>query len=137
MDYFQWSDALSVGNSLIDQDHKELVNLVNELHQAVQDGKGSDTLGSILQALFTYTHEHFQREELLMEHINYADMAAHLDQHKKLIEQVVVLQDAFERGRVEVANNTAELLRYWLTHHIMRTDRKLSVAIAEAGLAEL
>ena len=137
MDYFQWSDALSVGNSLIDQDHKELVNLVNELHQAVQDGKSSETLGRILQALFTYTQEHFQREELLMEHINYVDKEAHLDQHKKLIDQVVVLQDAFDRGRVEVANNTAELLRYWLTHHIMRTDKKLSVAIAVSGLIDL
>ena len=137
MDYFQWSDALSVGNSLIDQDHKELVNLVNELHQAVQDGKSSETLGRILQALFTYTQEHFQREELLMEHINYVDKEAHLDQHKKLIDQVVVLQDAFDRGRVEVANNTAELLRYWLTHHIMRTDKKLSVAIAASGLIDL
>jgi hemerythrin len=137
MDYFQWSEALSVGNTLIDQDHKELVTLVNELHQAVQDGKSSETLGSILQALFAYTHEHFQREELLMEHIQYEDMDAHLAQHKKLIEQVAVLQDAFERGRIEVANNTAELLRYWLTHHIMRTDKKLSAAIAAAGLAEL
>lgn len=137
MDYFQWSDALSVGNALIDQDHKELVTLVNELHQAVQEGKSSETLGHILQALFTYTQEHFQREELLMEHIKYADMDAHLDQHQKLIDQVVVLQDAFERGRVEVANNTAELLRYWLTHHIMRTDKKLSVAIAAAGLVDL
>lgn len=137
MDYFQWSDALSVGNTLIDQDHKELVTLVNELHQAVQDGKSNETLGSILQALFTYTHEHFQREELLMEHIKYADMDAHLDQHKKLIEQVEVLQDAFERGRSEVAIGTAELLRYWLTHHIMRTDKKLSAAIAQAGLAEI
>ena len=137
MDYFQWSDELSVGNSLIDQDHKELVNLVNELHQAVQDGKSNETLGRILQALFTYTQEHFQREELLMEHINYVDKEAHLDQHKKLIDQVVVLQDAFDRGRVEVANNTAELLRYWLTHHIMRTDKKLSVAIAASGLVDL
>ena len=137
MDYFQWSDELSVGNSLIDQDHKELVNLVNELHQAVQDGKSNETLGRILQALFTYTQEHFQREELLMEHINYVDKEAHLDQHKKLIDQVVVLQDAFDRGRVEVANNTAELLRYWLTHHIMRTDKKLSLAIAASGLVDL
>ena len=137
MDYFQRSDALSVCNTLIDQDHKELVNLVNELHQAVQDGKSNETLGRILQALFTYTQEHFQREELLMEHINYVDKEAHLDQHKKMIDQVVVLQDAFDRGRVEVANNTAELLRYWLTHHIMRTDKKLSVAIAASGLVGL
>lgn len=72
-----------------------------------------------------------------MEHIGYSDMDAHLAQHKKLIEQVLVLQNAFERGRIEVAKDTAELLRFWLTHHIMRTDKKLSAAIAEAGLAEL
>lgn len=59
MDYFQWSESLSVGNTLIDQDHKELVTLVNELHQVVQDGKGIEVLGNILQALFTYTKEHF------------------------------------------------------------------------------
>lgn len=72
-----------------------------------------------------------------MEHINYAEMDAHVAQHQKLIEQVVVLQDAFERGRADVANNTAELLRYWLTHHIMRTDKKLAAAIAESGLVDL
>jgi hypothetical protein len=37
----------------------------------------------------------------------------------------------------EVATNTAELLRYWLTHYIMRTDKKISLAIRESGLAEL
>lgn len=137
MDYFEWNDALKVGNKLIDQDHFELVTLVNQLHQAVQDGKGTDILARILQALLTYTQEHFQREELLMEHIHYPDIEAHLNQHKKLLDQVLVLQDAFERGRAEVAAHTAELLRYWLTHHIMRTDKKLSLAIREYGLVEL
>jgi hemerythrin-like metal-binding protein len=137
MDYFEWNDALKVGNQLIDQDHFELVTLVNELHQAVQEGKSTDVLAKILQALLNYTQEHFQREELLMEHIAYADIEAHKAMHQKLLDQVLVLQDAFERGRSEVASNTAELLRYWLTHHIMRTDKNLSHAIREAGLLEL
>ncbi len=137
MDYFEWNDALKVGNQLIDQDHFELVTLVNELHQAVQEGKSTDALAKILQALLNYTREHFQREELLMEHIAYADIESHKAMHQKLLDQVLVLQDAFERGRSEVASNTAELLRYWLTHHIMRTDKKLSQAIREAGVLEL
>jgi hemerythrin len=137
MDYFQWSDELRVGNKLIDQDHLELVTLVNELHEAVQEGQSTDLLANILQTLSTYTQEHFQREELLMEHIQYIDIDAHKTVHRKLIDQVLVLQDAFARGRSEVASNTAELLRYWLTHHIMRTDKQLSQAIKAAGLAEV
>ena len=137
MDYFQWSDELRIGNKTIDQDHHELVTLVNELHEAVLDGQSTDVLAKILQSLFSYTQEHFQREELLMEHIQYADIVAHKAMHKKLIDQVLVLQEAFARGRSEVASSTAELLRYWLTHHIMRTDKKLSQAIKAAGVVEL
>lgn len=137
MDFFQWSAALSVGNKLIDQDHLELVTLVNELHSAAQEGKSGDVLGKILQALFAYTQEHFQREELLMEHIHYAELDAHKEQHRQLMDQVLVLQGAFARGRSDVAINTAELLRHWLLHHIMRTDKKLAVAMRDAGLPDL
>lgn len=137
MDFFQWNSALSVGNKLIDQDHLELVTLVNELHSAAQEGKSGDVLGKILQALFAYTQEHFEREELLMAHIDYAELDAHKEQHRQLMDQVLVLQDAFARGRSDVAMNTAELLRHWLLHHIMRTDKKLAVAMREAGLVDL
>lgn len=137
MDFFQWSDALSVGNRLIDQDHLELLTLVNELHGAAMTGKGGEQVAKTLQTLFIYTQEHFQREELLMEHISYPGLEMHRGQHKSLIDQVLVLQDAFKRGRSEVATNTAELLRYWLTHHIQRVDKKLALAINDAGLVFL
>lgn len=137
MDFFQWSDELSVGNRLIDRDHLELLALVNELHAASEQGCSDEIIVNTLQTLFNYTQEHFQREELLMEHIHYPELEEHRAQHQKLIAQVVLLQDAMMRGRGEVASSTAELLRYWLIHHIKRTDKKLALAIAEAGLAEL
>ncbi|CAN5706729.1 hypothetical protein BH11PSE12_BH11PSE12_15410 [soil metagenome] len=137
MEFFSWTDELSVGNALIDQDHFELVTLVNELHEAAQAGKSGTIIAKTLETLFRYTQEHFQREELLMEHINYADIAEHCEQHQKLIAQVLVLQNAFERGRSEVASSTAELLRYWLLHHIQRTDKKLALEIKKSGLENL
>jgi hemerythrin len=137
MDFFQWTDDMKVGNGLIDQDHLELVTLVNELYDAARAGKSDSLIAITLQKLFAYTQEHFQREELLMEHIHYPDIAAHKEQHQKLIDQVLVLQNALSRGRGEVATSTAELLRYWLLHHIQRTDKKLAAAIRVAGLENL
>ncbi len=136
MDFFQWSNELNVGNKLIDQDHQALVMLVNELHQASISERSGEVLEKILRALFTYTQEHFAREEILMEHINYPEFASHKAQHQRLLDQVIVLQEAFNRGRRTVPIDTAELLRYWLLHHIMRTDRKLAGAVREAGLVE-
>lgn len=122
---------------MIDQDHLELVTLVNELYEAARNGKRESLIATTLQRLFVYTQEHFQREELLMAHIHYPDIEAHKEQHQKLIDQVLVLQHALSRGRSEVAASTAELLRYWLLHHIQRTDKKLAAAIRVAGLADL
>ncbi|MFZ6750256.1 bacteriohemerythrin [Undibacterium sp. Ren11W] len=137
MVFFQWTDDMRVGNGLIDQDHLELVTLVNELYEAARAGKSESQIAITLQKLFTYTQEHFQREELLMEHIHYSEIAEHKEQHQKLIDQVLVLQNALSRGRGEVASSTAELLRYWLLHHIQRTDKKLATAIQLAGLPDL
>lgn len=136
MPYFEWTDDLMVGNKIIDHDHLELISIVNELHQAIQDGKSTDILAKILHSLHLYTQEHFRNEEVLMEQIHYQEIDAHKLMHKKLLDQVVILQDAFDRGRSKVAADTAELLRFWLTHHIMLADKKLSHSIMQSKLMD-
>ena len=126
MDYFQWSDELSVNNELIDHDHQTLIDMVNELHMAVEIGQGYLILSDILKKLAIYTQEHFQREEALMASIDYADYAAHQTQHKKLLERVTDLQRELNRDRAQIALETAELLRFWLTSHILLSDKKLA-----------
>lgn len=71
MEYFEWNNSLSVHDELIDEDHKILIGMVNELHDAADLGKDYITLSSILERLAAYTREHFQREEDLMQAIAY------------------------------------------------------------------
>lgn len=137
MDFFQWDDGLSVGNTLIDRDHQELIALVNELHDAARDGKDVVIVGRILERLLTYTQEHFQREELLMEYMNYPDQIHHKLLHRKLVAQVRQLQEALHANAQGVARDTAELLRFWLTRHIHHVDRQLAAATKEFGLDKL
>lgn len=136
MAYFEWTDDLLVGNKEIDHDHLTLISLVNELHDAIQEGKGTDILAQILHSLHMYTQEHFRREEILMEQCHYKEIEAHKLMHKRLLDQVVILQDAFDRGRSKVAADTAELLRYWLTHHIMIADKKIMLSINEFNMTD-
>jgi hemerythrin len=133
MDYFQWTDDLSVNNPIIDRDHLELISLVNELHSAAELGKDRIALSNILDSLFSYTQEHFQREEILMEAISYEDITPHFAQHRNLIDRVVTLRSALAEERSYVALETAELLRFWLTSHIKLSDRKLAAAVRNAG----
>ena len=55
MPLMNWTEKLSVGVAVIDDDHKKLVAMVNELYDAMQAGRGKDTLGRILDGLVQYT----------------------------------------------------------------------------------
>lgn len=129
MSYFQWTNALSVDDPVLDQDHQHLIGLINELYGATEIQQDSTVLGQILQRLFEYTREHFAREEALMQKINFADFPQHVKQHQKLLERVVTLQAALAENREYVAKETAELLKFWLSSHIHMSDRALALAV--------
>lgn len=100
--------------------------MVNELHDAADLGKDYITLSGILERLAAYTREHFQREEDLMQSIAYPRYKAHKEQHRKLLERVTDLQQELNRAREMVALETAELLRFWLSSHILLSDKHLA-----------
>lgn len=127
--YFSLTEDLKVGNSFIDGDHQKLVNLVNQLHEAMAQGHGKDVLGNILGALIQYTREHFKREEEHMQRINYANYASHKQEHDKLIREVVELQNKFTAGNGMLSVQVSGFLRNWLTNHIMKVDKDLATAI--------
>lgn len=61
--YFEWTPTLSVGDVALDGDHMKLIELINEFYSATEDENGRKILSGILQRLFNYTREHFDREK--------------------------------------------------------------------------
>lgn len=130
MAYFNWTNDLSVGNAQIDSDHKQLVDLVNKLHDAMKAGKGNTVLGDILAELIQYTASHFKREEMLMQKISYTEYAEHKAEHTKLVAEVLELQARFKSGTSTLSVSVFNFLSDWLRTHIKSRDAKLGLAIA-------
>lgn len=128
MAYFNWGDDLAVGNLQVDDDHKQLIGFVNELHTATSRGEGREVVGEILSGLIKYTQEHFQREEHYMERLRYPKLDAHRRQHAALIKTVLEMRDKYERGHVTVPAQVSALLRDWLSIHIRREDKAFVAA---------
>lgn len=132
-----WNDHLSVGNAFIDNDHRHLIGVMNNLHAVMGAGAGPDALGTVLNDLVRHTREHFQREEDLMREMDYAGLAGHRDAHHKLIRELLQMQKSFIAGETKL---TADLLQFlfeqflfeWLFDHIAKDDTKLAQAIREA-----
>ena len=70
MGYIRWSEKYSVNVTKIDEQHKKLVSLINEMYDAMRAGKGKDILGAVIAKIVDYTVYHFSTEELLLQKYN-------------------------------------------------------------------
>ena len=129
-----WSSVLSTGIAEQDTQHKKLIDLINQLNDAMQAGKGTDVMGKVLAELVNYTVYHFGYEEKLMAQHKYEDTPAHKAEHAKFVQTAGDFKKKFDAGSAVVSVEIMNFLRDWLTNHIMKTDKKLAQELGKAGV---
>lgn len=131
---FPWNDSYSVQIGIIDMQHKNLVKLVNDLHQAMVVGRGKDKLGKILSSLISYTRAHFKTEEHFLESHRYPDYATHKSEHDQLTKTVLDLQGKFLRNECGLTVEVMDFLKDWLGKHILGSDKKYTPFLNSKGV---
>ena len=134
MPLMTWNENLSVGVNAIDVQHSKLVAILNELYDAMMQGRAKDVTGPLLRKLINYTRDHFAAEEAMMTSAKYNGLAAHRYEHEKLTKQVQEYAARFERGEVAVNIDLLKFLRNWLTGHIQNSDRAYGPCLKEHGM---
>ena len=120
----QWTPDMSVGVESLDNDHKLLLSLVNQLDDAIRAGTGEDTVSSVLDALLDYAQYHFAREEALMAACGYPDDEAHHHTHEVMRTQVTHIRDRYVANPETIHDREVlAFLKNWLTAHIMGRDK--------------
>jgi len=133
--FFKWSPEYSVGIQTIDDQHLELVNILNRLFVAVSKREGDKVIAEILDALTGYTQTHFALEERLLQQAKYKDFDAHKEEHRKLLEQLDQLCKKHLLEEKPIYFEMLNFLRTWLKEHIQGVDTKYSAALKEAGFS--
>jgi hemerythrin len=121
---FAWKDAYSVKIVSIDNQHKKLFDLVNELDQAMAAGHGKDVAKDVLDRLVGYTVQHFAAEERLMDAHKFPGAVSHKGEHKALTDKVLAFKKDFESGAVGITPSLLGFLQHWLRDHIQKVDRQ-------------
>ena len=127
MAYFEWGDDMIIDNGPIDQDHRKLVDLVNELHTATSAGLGRTVVDRIMSELIFYTRDHLTREEHQMALVDFPDLETHKLSHARFMASMEALLQKQASGSLTVASQLSSLLRDWLSIHIRRSDNALRV----------
>ena len=126
MAYLEWNENYSVGIKTMDNHHKKLFHIVNELHNGMSSGSTDEALRKIFSELTDYTKYHFTVEEDLMSKYDYPELSSHKEEHDKLIETLQDLQQQFDerKGEMTIIMKMQDFLRSWLVNHIIGLDKK-------------
>jgi hemerythrin len=134
MAFLDFTDKLSVNVPSIDDQHKKLIAIINDLHSGMAAGKGKAVMNDIFARLIEYVEVHFSTEEKLMAQYNYPDVKTHEAQHINLTNQVGQLYVKVKEGKLSVTIETMEFLKDWLNNHILETDKKLGEFLRSRGV---
>ncbi len=123
MSFLKWTEDLETSIPAIDREHKKLVGLINELYEAMREGKGNEMLGSIIGNLSRYTVTHFKNEEKIFEKFGYPQADNHIRLHQLFVKKVADFEEKFNSNKLSLTLEVLDFLKTWLADHIKGADQ--------------
>lgn len=128
-----WKKVYETGIVALDNEHRQLIEQINRLYEAVRDKRGEEVLRDILTMLEGYTGDHFEHEEKVMAEYGFPGLAEHQAIHQSLRDTVQELVAREGTGTQELAQELLKFLRSWLLEHIVEVDKKYGVYLESRG----
>jgi hemerythrin len=121
--YVEWKPFYSVGEPAIDDEHKRLLGIVDDLFVAIQMGHAQDRVHDVLQRLAEYTMTHFDHEERVMRECGYPNFEAHKAMHDEMRRRALELR---ESPNAVAENDLLQFVKNWWVRHIQNQDKTYS-----------
>ncbi len=136
MTFMVWDSSLDTGIEVIDEQHKGIVEFINELHEAALE-EDREKVSHVLDGLINYTVSHFAFEENMLEQHEYHLIEAHKKVHRAFISRINKHKEDHDKGK-NVARALSGELQIWLSSHIKNEDadyvRSLDIKPPSGGL---
>ena len=125
MSLIEWKDEFNLGIEAIDNEHRDLVALINALHEAMSGGADRADIVAGISEIYTLVSAHFEREESFMRETRYMAYAEHKEDHEVLLDDLrEIIDQVRSGGRYAEARLSADL-QYWFSEHFRTHDARL------------
>jgi hemerythrin-like metal-binding protein len=123
LENIEWDDSFSVGNRLLDEQHQQIVDGINQLvsHCRVEKGQDSNTGAlELLSKIERALNDHLKDEEALLHEVNYPQLESHIQSHRHYIDRLSRLfqQEISSQTLIDITR----LMLAWWSHHILVDD---------------
>lgn len=121
----QWTDALAIGIEDIDRHHRQLFEIINELHDAIDANLTESVIGDILLRLTDYVGYHFECEEQIMRSLGFPEIETHQVEYNNLLTKLGYLIYEYETKSGGIANSMLDYLQNLVITHVTTEDAKI------------
>ena len=134
MALFEWKQEHSVSVLRFDTEHQKLFSLLNELNDAMAEGRGRFVVPRVPQELGEYARWHFSGEEAAMRRAGYPGLEPHIAEHREFCAKVESFYAEYSDNCMGIPIDVLYFLRDWLLKHILSTDRQYAETLNRAGI---
>jgi hemerythrin len=128
---FQWDNCFVTGLNMVDEQHRELVKLINRFGDLLMqpDGATQDEVDRVFAELANYSKFHFEEEEAMMRslHLDERHIKNHCEEHAGFLQDVTRMHATTVNGDREGAGRLLTYLTNWLAYHILGTDQTMAL----------
>ncbi|MBT3877434.1 MAG: hemerythrin family protein [Candidatus Scalindua sp.] len=130
----EWNGEHSVGISVIDEKHKEFIDIINKVIVAKQHDNNPEKIEEVLREIIDYAWNHFRDEESYMVEFCYPEYQYHKEEHLDFVHRANSYFKIVTSGNYQILNEILEYLKRWLVNHIQGTDQKYVECFRKNGL---
>jgi len=136
MSVFAWDDDYSLGIQSIDLQHRKIIELIDELVEAIRDSREDCIINEVLEDLTRYADYHFTLEDRIMRAYGYPDLHDHETGHREFVERVRSLRVGENVRARDVPRETLDYLENWFRAHELKEDAAYARDLREKGLLD-
>lgn len=129
-----WRDEYNINVTQLDSQHREMLEIVNNLHAAVEAREEKNVLRDMLVELAAFTRIHFSTEEELMKAYGFPDLGDHHKEHTLLLQHLDELATAVSSGKHPTFYSNYDVSTDWAMVHISEYDKILGEFLNSKGV---
>ena len=125
MNLIAWRDEFTIGLPDVDHEHRELIAMINALHESLGPVADVERIVAALGEIHARIAAHFALEEREMRRLNYISVSEHKDDHERLLDDILDIMDVVESPADYDTGAFGRRLSKWFTEHFRTHDARL------------
>ena len=125
MTYLEWKPEYSVGVPAIDEEHREMIELINTTYEKLESNANAEDIENFLGDIYAGISAHFALEERIMQNAQYKEYQAHKEDHEDLLDQIHSMMDELVSDPEKGTQSLKLKLSNWFSGHFATFDARL------------